>query len=43
MKSFGTHIQITMEANVARGHIDAGNILVATNLQWKLSDQLRRS
>ena len=40
LKPFGTYIQIPVGANVARGYIDTENIIVSTNLQWKLSDQL---
>ena len=37
---FETHRQITVEANVAGGYIDTGNINVSINLPWMLSDQL---
>ena len=33
LKLFGTHIQKTVEANVAGGYIDIENILVLINLQ----------
>ena len=37
---FETHRQITVEANVAGGYIDTGNINVSINLPSMLSDQL---
>ena len=40
---FETHRQITVEANVAGGYIDTGNINVSINLPWMLSDQLCKS
>ena len=40
---FETHRQITVEANVAEGYIDTGNINVSINLPWMLSDQLCKS
>ena len=40
---FETHRQITVEANVAGGYIDTGNINVSINLQWMLSNQLCKS
>ena len=40
---FETHRQITVEANVAGGYIDTGNINVSINLLWMLSDQLCKS
>ena len=40
---FGTHRQITVEANVAGGYINTENILILKNLQWMLSDQLCKS
>ena len=40
---FETHRQITVEANVAGGYIDTGNINVSMNLPWMLSDQLCKS
>ena len=40
---FGAHIQITVEANVARGYKDTENILVLINLQYMLSDQIYKS
>ena len=33
---FETHRQITVEANVAGGYIDTGNINVSINLPWML-------
>ena len=40
---FETHRQITVEANVAGGYKDTGNINVSINLPWMLSDQLCKS
>ena len=40
---FETHRQITVEANVAGGYIDTGNINVSINMPWMLSDQLCKS
>ena len=40
---FETHRQITVEANVAGGYIDTGNINVSINLAWMLYDQLCKS
>ena len=40
---FESHRQITVEANVAGGYIDTGNINVSINLPWMLSDQLCKS
>ena len=40
---FGTHKQITVEANDARGYIDTENILALIKLQCMLSDQLCKS
>ena len=34
LKEFETHIQIFVEANVARGCMDTGNILVSMNLHF---------
>ena len=35
---FGTHVQLTVEANDAWGYIDTGKILALINLQCMLSD-----
>ena len=43
LMAFGTHVQITLEENVAWGHIDTGNILVLINLQWMISGQICKS
>ena len=40
---FGNKMQITVEANVARGYIDKENILVSMNLHWESFDQLCKS
>ena len=39
LKPYGTDIQISVEANVARGYVDTEHVLVSTHLQWMLFDQ----